>query len=106
MFAAVIRMQRRSGGGISAAFANLSATLRERRKTSLKAHASTAQTRLTLLVLTLMPVAVLLAQKFIAPESVEMLFATEQGTTLLQVGVALIVTGLLVARGIAAKAMR
>ena len=103
MFAAVIRLQRRAGGGVSAAFSNLSDTLRERRKTALKAHASTAQTRLTLLVLTLVPVGVLLAQKFIAPESVEMLFGTEQGTTLLQVGTALIVTGILVARAIAAR---
>lgn len=106
MFAAVIRMQRRSGGGVSSAFANLSTTLRERRKTSLKARASTAQTRLTLLVLALMPVAVLLGQKFLSPESVDVLFSTEQGTTLLQVGVALIVGGLLVARGIAARAAR
>ena len=103
MFAAVIRLQRRAGGGVSAAFSNLSDTLRERRKTALKAHASTAQTRLTLLVLAVMPVVVLLAQKFIAPESVEMLFGTEQGTTLLQVGTTLIVTGILVARGIAAR---
>ena len=103
MFAAVIRLQRRSGGGISTAFSNLSVTLRERRKTALKAHASTAQTRLTLLVLTLMPVLVLLAQKFIAPASVEILFGTEQGTTLLQWGTGLIVTGILVARAIAAR---
>ena len=36
MFAAVIRLQRRSGGGVSVAFANLSKTLRDRRKTALK----------------------------------------------------------------------
>ena len=106
MFAAVLRLQRRSGGGISTAFSNLSVTLRERRKTALKAHASTAQTRLTLLVLTLMPVLVLLAQKFIAPASVEILFGTEQGTTLLQWGTGLIVTGILVARAIAARGSR
>jgi len=106
MFAAVIRLQRRSGGGISTAFANLSGTLRERRKIALKAHASTAQTRLTLLVLGVMPPVVLIAQKFTAPQSVELLFGTDQGTTLLQVGTGLIVTGLLVARGIAARASR
>ena len=106
LFAAVIRLQRRAGGGISAAFSNLAETLRERRKTALKAHASTAQTRLTLLVLMLMPVVVLVAQKFIAPQSVEILFGTEQGTTLLRWGTGLIVAGLLVARSIAARAMR
>ena len=106
MFAAVIRLQRSSGGGISAAFSNLSKTLRERRKIALKAHASTAQTRLTLIVLTLMPIIVLLAQKFIAPASVEILFGTDQGTILLQWGTGLVVTGLLVARGIAARGSR
>ena len=106
MFAAVMRLQRRSGGGISAAFSNLSGTLRERRKIALKAHASTAQTRLTLLVLTVMPVVVLIAQKFTSPQSVETLFGTERGTTLLQVGTALIVTGLLVARGVAVRGSR
>ena len=106
LFAAVIRLQRRAGGGITGAFSNLATTLRERRQTALKAHASTAQSRLTLLVLTVMPVIVLIGQNFIAPESVEMLFGTEQGTTLLRVGTVLIVLGILVARGIAARAAR
>lgn len=106
MFAAVIRLQRRAGGSISIAFSNLSNTLRERRRTALKAHSSTAQTRLTLLVLTLMPIVVLLAQKFVAPASVEILLGTERGTILLQVGTGLIVTGILVARGIAARGSR
>ena len=106
LFAAVLRLQRRAGGGISGAFANLAETLRERNKTALKARASTAQTRLTLLVLSVMPVAVLIAQKYTAPDSVEVLFGTEQGTTLLRVGTGLIVTGLLIARAIAARAAR
>ena len=106
LFAAVLRLQRRAGGGISGAFANLAVTLRERNKAALKAHASTAQTRLTLLVLTAMPVLVLVGQQFTAPESVAVLFGTETGITLLRVGTGLIVTGLLVARAIAARATR
>ena len=106
LFAAVIRLQRRAGGGISTAFSNLAATLRERRGTALKAHASTAQTRLTLFVLSIMPVAVLIIQKFSAPKSVEILFGTEAGLSLLRWGVGLIVTGILVARSIASRATR
>ena len=106
LFAAVLRLQRRAGGGISGAFANLSETLRERNKSALKAHAATAQSRLTLLVLTVMPVLVLIAQKFTAPDSVEMLFGTEQGIMLLRLGTGLIVMGLLVARAFAARAAR
>ena len=106
LFAAVLRLQRQAGGGISAAFRNLAETLRERRRTALKAHASTAQTRLTLMVLTAMPIIVLVAQRFIAPQSIEILFGTEQGVTLLRWGVGLVVTGLLAARAIAARATR
>ena len=103
LFTVVIRMQRRSGGGVSSAFSNLSHALRQRRSTALKARASTAQTRLTLLVLSLMPVLVLVAQNFISPQSVEILFGTDRGTTLLHWGVGLVIAGLLVARGIAAR---
>ena len=106
LFAAVIRLQRRAGGGISTAFSNLAATLRERRSTALKAHASTAQTRLTLLVLSFMPVVVLIMQKFSAPKSVEILFGTEEGLVLLRWGVGLIVAGILVARSIAARGIK
>lgn len=106
LFAAVIRLQRQAGGGVSTAFRNLAETLRERRRTTLKAHASTAQTRLTLIVLAAMPMVVLVAQKFTAPKSIEILFGTEQGVTLLRWGVGLIVLGLLAARGLAARAVR
>ena len=106
MFAAVIRLQRRSGGGVSTAFSNLSKTLRERRQVALKARASTAQSRLTLLVLGVMPVLVLIGQRFIAPESVGVLFGTPEGTTLLRWGVGLIVFGLVVARAIVARGTR
>lgn len=106
MFAAVIRLQRRSGGGVSTAFANLSNTLRERRQTAMKAHASTAQSRITLLFLTVMPVLVLLAQRSIAPESVAVLFGTDEGATLLRWGVGLIAAGLLVARVLVQRSTR
>ena len=53
-----------------------------------------------------MPVLVMLGQKFISPASVDMLFETENGTSLLQWGVGLIVTGLVTARFIAKRAER
>ena len=103
LFTAVIRLQRRAGGGVSGAFANLSAALRARRSTALKAHASTAQTRLTLLVLAVMPAIVLAGQYFISRESVELLFDPEGGIMLLWIGVGLIGLGLLTARALAAQ---
>lgn len=103
LFAAVIRLQRRAGGSISTAFTNLSDTLRERRTTALKARASTAQTRLTLVVLMLMPPLVLAVQSMTSPEAIDLLLNTEEGQTLLQLGVALIVAGLIVARQLGAR---
>ena len=103
LFAAVIRLQRRAGGSISGAFSNLANTLRERQTTALKAKAATAQTRLTLLVLMLMPPLVFGVQSMTTPHMVDMLFNTEDGQQLLQLGVGLIVAGLFLARTIAAR---
>lgn len=103
LFAAVISLQRRSGGGVSAAFSNLSRALRDRRGVALKARSSSAQTRITLVILSVMPVLVLLAQNFISPQSVQILFGTAQGNSLLHWGVGMIVAGLVLARVIAAR---
>ena len=104
LFCAVLRLQRRAGGGVSEALGNLARGLRERRKTALKAHSSTAQSRLTLMVLILLPVVVLVMQKFTAPETVDILFNTPNGLFVLRLGIGLIATGvgvayLLIARG-------
>ncbi len=103
LFSAAICLQMTTGGGISGALGNLSATLRTRREGTLKAKSSTAQTRLTLTVLALVPVAVLSVQNFTNPQAVESLFFTESGTSLLRYGVGFIVAGMLVARGLAAR---
>lgn len=103
LFASVIRLQRRAGGGISSSFSNLANTLRDNRTIALKARASTAQTRLTLMVLTAMPVLVLAGQSFISPESVDILFNTDKGIFMLRLGIGMIVVGLLVARSIGAR---
>ena len=106
IFMAVVRLQRRSGGGLSTAFSNLSNTLRERRQISLKAKASTAQTRFTLLILAVMPLILLGVQSYSQPKSVEILFGTDAGVQLLRWGVALIAGGIYAARAIAANATR
>ena len=100
LFAAALCLQRTTGGTISAALANLSATLRARKELEMKAHASTAQTRMTLWVLSAVPVVVVAAQSYTNPGAVEMLFETP---TLLRWGVGLIVAGLLIARFIASR---
>lgn len=103
LFSAAICLQRRTGGGVSDALGNLSATLRARHETTAKKRSATAQTRLTLLVLALVPVAVLCVQSFNNPAAVKMLFYTDSGVTLLRYGVGFILAGLLVARSLAAR---
>ena len=100
LFSAALCLQRSTGGGISGALGSLSSTLRSRLELEMKAHASTAQTRITLLVLSGVPVLVLVAQSFTNPAAVDVLF---ESPTLLRWGVGLIVAGLLIARGIAAR---
>ncbi len=104
LLCAVLRLQRRAGGGVAEALGNLAGGLRERRKTALKAHSSTAQSRLTLVILMLLPIVVLVMQKFTAPETVDILFNTPNGLFVLRIGIGLIAAGvgvayLLIARG-------
>ena len=103
LFSAAVCLQMTTGGGISGALGNLSATLRARHEITLKAKSSTAQTRLTLAIISLVPVAVLATQNFTNPQAVETLFYTESGGTLLRYGVGLILSGLLVARSLSAR---
>ncbi len=103
LFSAAICLQLTTGGGIAGALGNLSATLRARQDISLKAKSSTAQTRLTLAIISLVPVAVLVTQNFTNPQTIETLFYTESGSTLLRYGVGLILSGLLVARVLSAR---
>ena len=106
MFMAVIRLQRRSGGGITAAFTNLSQTLRERRQHALKAKASTGQTRLTLLILAVLPAIMLGIQSYTSPASIDLLMHTDSGTQLLRWGFGLIAVGLYITRIMASNAAR
>ena len=106
LFSAAICLQMTTGGGISGALGNLSATLRARHDVTLKAKSSTAQTRLTLAIISLIPVVVLAIQNFTNPQVIETLFHTESGGTLLRYGVGLILTGLLVARSLSARVGR
>ena len=98
MFASIVRLQRRAGGGITESFKNLAETLRERRRIGNKAKSATAQTQLTLIVLGVMPMVVLGVQSVVAPKSVAMLFQSEDGILVLRIGVVLIVLGIVVAR--------
>lgn len=106
LFSAAVCLQITTGGSISGPLGNLSATLRARREVGLKAESSTAQTRLTLAIISLVPVVVVAIQNFTHPQAFETLFYTESGGTLLRYGIGLILSGLLVARALSARVGR
>ncbi len=103
LFSAALCLQRSTGGAISGALGNLSATLRARLEVAMKANSATAQTRITLWVLAAVPVFILGAQFFTNPDAIDLLLETESGGKLLRWGVGLIIAGLLVARTIASR---
>ncbi len=106
LFSAAVCLQMTTGGGISGVLDNLSATLRSRYESGLKAKSATAQTRLTLIVISVIPFVVLGVQTFSNPQVIQTLFFTESGASLLRYGIGFIVVGILLARGLAARAMR
>jgi len=106
LFSAAVCLQMTTGGGISSALGNLSATLRNRYESGLKAKSATAQTRLTIIVISVVPIVVLGVQTFSNPQAIQTLFFTESGTSLLRYGLGFIVVGILLARGLAARALR
>ena len=103
LFSAAICLQRMTGGGLSDALDNLSATLRARHESTAKKRSATAQTRLTLIVLMCAPVVVLCVQSFTNPAAVRTLLYTDSGVTLLRAGVGCIFAGLLVAHSFSAR---
>ncbi len=106
LFTSALTLQRTTGGSIAVTIGNLATTVRARMEVQAKAQAGTAQTRMTLWVLAVVPLVALLGQSFTSPETVQVLFNTEGGATLLRWGCGLIVAGLLTARTIAARFMR
>ena len=106
LFSAAVCLQMTTGGGISGVLGNLSATLRSRYESGLKAKSATAQTRLTLIVISVVPIVVLGVQAFSNPQTLQALFFTESGASLLRYGIGFIVVGILLARVLAARAIR
>ena len=92
MLAAIISTQATTGGNLSEAVGNLAAMLRERRDNKAKMKAATAESRVTLVILSLVPVLGIGVQAFMQPDIVGILLG--EGRNLLGIGLGLIVAGL------------
>ncbi len=94
MLAAILSTQASTGGNLSESVGNLAMMLRERRDNRAKMKATTAEPRLTLIVLGLMPLGGIGVQLIFQPHVISMLF-TEQ-RQLLGIGLGLIAAGFVV----------
>ena len=94
MLAAVVATQSRTGGNLSESVENLAAMLRERLDNRSRMRSATAESRITLVILTLVPAAGIGLQAFMQPELVGVLL--NEARHLLGIGLGLIVAGLII----------
>lgn len=94
MLSAIISAQSGTGGSLSEAVGNLGDMLRERLDSNTRLKATTAESKVTLGVLALVPVLGVTVQAFLQPEVVDTLLGDARH--LLGIGVGLIVAGLFV----------
>lgn len=97
MVCVVILLQREAGGSIAKPLLNIVESLRARGRVLRKIKAATGQARLTLMIVTAMPVVVVGAQTQTSPETADFLLSTPQGQQLLVIGIGLILTGIFLA---------
>lgn len=94
MLAAIISAQSGTGGSLSEAVGNLASMLRERLDSKMRLKATTAESKVTLGVLAVVPLLGITTQAFLQPEMVDTLLG--EARHLLGIGVGLIVSGLFV----------
>ena len=94
MLAAVVTTQSSTGGNLSESIANLAATLRERLDNRSRMKASTAESRITMIILAFVPFAGIGLQIFMQPELIDVLLG--EARSLLGLGITLIITGLVI----------
>ena len=92
MLAAVVSTQAATGGNLSEAVGNLAAMVRERLDNRARMKASTAESRITMIILTIVPLAAVGLQAATQPELIDVLRG--EARHLLGIGVSLILAGL------------
>ena len=104
-FAVSVTLQRQTGGNLSETLENLAETMRKRKAVRLKAQALTAETRMTVLVLAILPVVVAALMMFVNPEYILQLFTTASGKGVLGAAVVSQGFGLFVIRTIVKRSL-
>ena len=104
-FAVSVSLQRQTGGNLSETLENLSETIRKRRAVRLKARSLTSETRATVWVLALLPVAVGAILMVVNPPYVMQLFTTPGGRRLLGIAILVQMVGLAIIRALSRRAL-
>ena len=104
MLAAVVSTQAATGGNLSEAVGNLAAMVRERLDNRARMKASTAESRITMIILAIVPVAAVGLQAATQPELIDVLRG--EARHLLGIGVMLILAGLVFSWMIIRRAQR
>ena len=104
MLAAVVSTQSSTGGSLSESVGNLSATLRERLDNRSRMNAATAESRVTMIILSLVPVAGIALQAMAQPEFLDTLLG--EARHLLGYGILLILAGLAISWKLIQNAQR
>lgn len=92
-FVTAVLIQKEVGGNLAELLDSLSATIRERFKLLGQLRVQTAQTRISGMVIGIVPVLVLFAIFFMSPEYISPLFTTKDGQLALCIAIVLIVVG-------------
>lgn len=100
IFVTALMIQRESGGNLAEILDNLSAVIRERFKLMRQIRVYTAQGRLSLIILTIMPPFFLVMSYLMKPDYIMPLFTEPEGHRLLIYGIVLQVIGFFVIRKI------
>lgn len=104
MLAAIVATQTRTGGGLSESVGNVAEMLRERLDNVSRTQAATAESKISLIILALVPLAAIGLQLVTQPEVVGILLG--EGRHMLGIGAGLIGVGLVVAWLIVRSAQR
>lgn len=99
-FITAVLIQKEVGGNLAELLDSLSATIRERFKLLGQLRVSTAQTRISGIVLGLVPVLILLVVFFLNPEYIKPLFTTPDGKIAFVIAIVLIIAGFIAVKKI------
>ena len=97
-FIIAVLLQRESGGKLAELIENIAHVIRERFRFEDKVKSLSAEGRISMIILVLLPFALLFALYFVNPQYIEILFIEPAGRIMLGIGAFMMMTGVIVMR--------